>query len=132
LSNATLASASGHCLIVEDQVLIGIALGASLEDAGLQVDGPFISCAAALEWLDANTPAVAIIDYRLKDGCCLELVRALRSRGIPFVIYSGLPRLSDLDPAFGDAPWLEKPIGRIDLLNAVAGLVPAPLSATAL
>src|SRR4051794_31515379 len=101
-----------------------MALGASLEDAGLQVEGPFTSRAAALEWLDANTPGIAIIDYRLKDGCCLEIARALCSRGVPFIVYSGLPRLADLDPAFRNAPWLEKPIGRHDLLNAVAQLVP--------
>jgi DNA-binding response OmpR family regulator len=124
LSNATHASASTRCLIVEDQALIGLALGASLEDAGLQFDGPFTTRAAALDWLAANTPGIAIIDYRLNDGCCLEVARALCSRGVPFIVYSGLPRLADLDPAFGDAPWLEKPTDRIALLKAVARLVP--------
>jgi DNA-binding response OmpR family regulator len=101
--------------------LIGMALEAYLEDAGYEVAGPFATCAAALVSLDTQTPQVAVIDYRLQDGCCLK--RVLRARGIPFLVYSGLPRLPDLSPEFEGAVWLEKPTDRPELLKAVAKLV---------
>jgi DNA-binding response OmpR family regulator len=56
------------CMIVEDQALIGISLEAFLEEAGFSVAGPFLSCADALRWLEHNTPHVAVLDVRLRDG----------------------------------------------------------------
>jgi DNA-binding response OmpR family regulator len=117
--------ASARCLLVEDQALIGMALEAYLEEAGYEVAGPFGTCAAALAALDTQTPQVAVIDYRLQDGCCLKLVRGLRALGIPFLVYSGLPRLPDLSSEFRGAPWLEKPADRPALLKAVAMLLAA-------
>src|SRR5215216_1061207 len=49
------------CMIVEDQTLIGMALEAYQEDAGFSVAGPFPSCADALQWLEHNTPQVAVL-----------------------------------------------------------------------
>src|SRR5688572_7496018 len=71
--------ASARCPLVEDQALIGMALEAYLEDAGYEVAGPFGTCAAALASLDTQTPQVAVIDYRLQDGCCLKVVRVVLS-----------------------------------------------------
>ncbi len=56
------------CMIVEDQALIGMSLEAFLEDDGFSVAGPFLSCADALRWLEHNTPHVAVLDVRLRDG----------------------------------------------------------------
>jgi CheY-like chemotaxis protein len=123
---------SPRCLIVEDQVLIGMGLEACLEDAGYEVVGVFGTGRAALQSLETATPDVALVDYMLNDGCCLAVVRALTSRGIPFVVYSGVRRPSDLGPEFQHAPWLEKPIGRSDLLDAIAKLVRSPLHRSSL
>ena len=117
--------ASSRCLLVEDQALIGMALEAYLEDAGYEVAGPFGTCAAALAALDTQPLQVAVVDYRLQDGCCLRLVRVLRARGIPFLVYSGLPRLLDLSSEFEGIPWLEKPTDRPELLKAVVMLLAA-------
>jgi DNA-binding response OmpR family regulator len=114
-----------RCLLVEDEALIGMALEAYLEDAGYEVAGPFATCAAAVASLDMQTPEVAIIDYKLRDGCCLKLVRVLRAMEVPFLVYSGLPRLPDLSSEFEGAVWLEKPTDRPELLMALAKLVSA-------
>jgi DNA-binding response OmpR family regulator len=114
-----------RCLVAEDQTLIGMALKAYLEDAGYDVAGPFATSSAALAALDTHTPAVAIIDYALKDGCCLVLARVLRDLGVPFLVYSGLPRLPDLNSEFESVSWLEKPTDRPELLKAVANLLSA-------
>jgi DNA-binding response OmpR family regulator len=97
------------CLIVEDQALIAMALEASLEEAGIAVLGVFSSNAGALSWLSRNTPQMALIDVVLKDGACTALAQALRQKGVPFAIYSGLP-LTDRRPCeLKGVPWLEKP-----------------------
>ena len=122
---AKLAVAPGgmRCLIAEDEGLIGMALEACVQDEGYAVIGPFATCTAALHAFEAHTPEVGTIDYKLKDGCCLELARAFLKRNVPFLVYSGLPRLPELNPEFRDVPWLEKPTGRADLLGALAFLI---------
>src|SRR5918997_3655838 len=74
------------CMIVEDQALIGMSLEASLEEAGFEVAGPFMSNAQALRWLENAAPDLALLDVMLKDGTSLRIARELKSRGVPFVI----------------------------------------------
>src|ERR671913_826476 len=93
-------TARRRCMIVEDQVLIGMALQVSLDEAGFETAGPFMSNAASLRWLHVNTPELALLDVLLKDGPCVQLARELKSRGIPFAIYSGLPRAADAPDEF--------------------------------
>ena len=107
------------CLIVEDQVLIGLSLEAYLEEFGYQVAGPLTTAASALAWLKSRTPDLAILDYVLPDGSCLELARELQRRSVPFLIYSGRSRPAETPPEFLNVPWLEKPTARDQLLRAV-------------
>ena len=119
------------CLLIEDQALIGMALEATLEDAGFRVAGPFMSNAEALAWLDQHTPDLALLDVLLKDGPCTRLVRALRQRNIPFAIYSGL-RPDSRPPDLAATRWLEKPASREKLtsvLREIARTTPAGASA---
>jgi DNA-binding response OmpR family regulator len=109
------------CLIAEDQVLVGMALEACLEEAGFQVVGPFTSNAEALSCLESLTPDLALLDVMVKDGPSIALARELRNRGVRFVIYSGLKPQVDT-PEFRDAPWLEKPVGREKLVAAMREL----------
>lgn len=76
-------------LLLEDEALIAITLQDDLQDAGYEVAGPFVTCAAALEWLGTETPNTAILDAALKDGPCREIALELSRRGVPFLIYSG-------------------------------------------
>ncbi|MET0527472.1 MAG: response regulator [Microvirga sp.] len=110
------------CLIVEDQALIGMALEAYLEEFGYQVAGPLTSNASALAWLESNTPDLAILDYVLSDGSCLELVRELRRRRVPFLIYSGHSRKAETPEEFQNVPWLEKPAARAQLLQEIESM----------
>jgi two-component SAPR family response regulator len=109
------------CLIVEDQALIGLSLEAYLEENGYQVAGPFLTNADALRWLERHTPELALLDVILKDGPCLELARLLKSRGVPFAIYSGL-KPQGVPPELEEVPWLQKPVGRADLARVLAEL----------
>ncbi|WP_414472491.1 response regulator [Microvirga sp. M2] len=108
-----------RCMIVEDQALIGMSLEAFLEDAGFRVEGPFMSNAQAMSWLETETPDIALLDVMLKDGTSVEIARALKSRGIPFVIYSGLPAASYGPSELQGVIWLEKPVSRETLAAAL-------------
>jgi DNA-binding response OmpR family regulator len=111
-------------LIVEDQVLIAMSLEAYLEDVGYELAGPFRSNSEALAWLDSSTPDLAILDYKLNDGLCIDLARTLRSRGVPFVVYSGDRHAPGMPPEFEGAPWIEKPCPRQVFLDVLTTLVP--------
>jgi DNA-binding response OmpR family regulator len=111
------------CLVVEDQALIGMALEASLEDAGFRIAGPFTRMDDAVSWLARHTPDIALLDLVLGDGSCTRLATTLRERGVPFAIYSGVRPPAERPPELAGVPWLEKPVSRGDLAAALAGLV---------
>lgn len=115
-----------RCMIAEDQVLIGMAMEASLEEAGFRVVGPFLSNDEALRSLEDETPDVAVLDVVMKDGSSVAIARELKRRGVRFAIYSGLQAAPDA-PEFRDAPWLEKPVSRETLIATMRELA-APAS----
>ena len=78
----THSNSSPLVLILEDEALIGLNLRDDLLDAGFQVEGPFNTCAAALEWLQMATPDKAILDAALKDGPCREIALELERRTV--------------------------------------------------
>ena len=119
-----------RCMIVEDQALIGMSLEAFLEDAGFNVAGIFMSNTHALQWLEEDVPDVAVLDIMIRDGTSLEIARALKRRGVPFAIYSGLPPKGDCPTELQDVPWLEKPVSR-ETLVSVLGQLTAPESGKA-
>jgi DNA-binding response OmpR family regulator len=97
-------------LFLEDEALIAITLQDDLQDAGYEVAGPFVTCAAALEWLGTETPNTAILDATLKDGPCREVALELSRREVPFLIYSGHHEDRQLLAEFHHVVWLEKPV----------------------
>jgi DNA-binding response OmpR family regulator len=114
------------CLVAEDESLIALALEACLDEAGFDVAGPFPANRDALGSLDGPRPGLAILDpglaildVVLKDGPCLTLARELKSRGVPFAVYSGLPAPEELPPELRDVPWLEKPVPREALIRVL-------------
>jgi DNA-binding response OmpR family regulator len=112
-----------YCMIVEDQALIGLALEASLEEAGFRTAGPFATAGKALLWLENNTPELALLDVMLKDGACVLIARELKKRGVPFAVYSGLRSTVDAPPELQGVPWLEKPVSREALARALESLL---------
>lgn len=109
-------------LVVEDETIIGLALSELVEDEGCTVIGPFCRADHAMAALDRETPDVAILDHMLRDGSCIELVRLLRARAVPFVIYSGDYQRPDMPVELQQAPWFEKPGRFADLCETINGL----------
>ena len=113
------------CLVAEDEALIGMALEAYLEDLGIDVAGAYPSCSEAARWVETHTPELAILDFKLKDGSCTDLARSLLARGVPVIIYSGIPGTNDERQDLAGASWLEKPVDRATLLNVALRLAPS-------
>ena len=110
-------------MVVEDEAIIAMSLEDGLIDQGFRVVGPFSACAAALAALETGTPDVAILDAVLSDGPCLELARALRDRGVPFMIYSGADAFDEHATELVGVPWVEKPSPLDSVLKAAVKLV---------
>ena len=96
-------------LILEDEALIGLNLRDDLQDAGYRVEGPFTTCAAALEWLQMATPDTPVLYAALKDGPCRAIAQELTRRDVPFLIYSGYHEDPELLAAFSHVTCIEKP-----------------------
>jgi DNA-binding response OmpR family regulator len=119
------ATPSGQrILVAEDEALISLILSGDLRDEGYMIAGPFSRGQEALAWLADDTCDLAIVDYMLRDGPCTALARALRERGVPFVIFSGYARDLERDDEFADVPWFDKPASLDALLEALAALSP--------
>ena len=119
-----------HCLIVEDEVLVGMDLEDALSQAGFAVRwvaSPDIASAL----LATDRPDVVVLDIVLRDRSCTALACELRRRGIPIVVHSGYAAAEAPDGLAG-VPWLEKPADMATLLAAVSAVLPpGPRSAPA-
>ncbi|MER8857573.1 response regulator [Mesorhizobium sp. M0757] len=111
-------------VVLEDEALIALDVEQSLCDAGYNVLAVLPSSSEALEWLQSNSPDVAVLDIELNDGNCEAVARLLHERNIPFVVHSAIafdPRYHD--PIFQKGTWVSKPAGDGDVTNAVAACV---------
>lgn len=97
-------------LLLEDQALITLYVEELLHEAGFGTIKACSSCAAAARWLDGQTPALAVIETRLRGNACSPLAATLQRRNIPFIVHSveserdsGCPHLKHR------REWLEKP-----------------------
>ena len=111
-------------LIAEDKPLIAVSYEDIVTDAGLSVEGAFLSCESAEKWLSVHNPDVAILAVTLQDGNCAELAKKLCGREIPFLVVSGHSAESEgIDEIFKSAPWLEKSVTSAALEAALHSLI---------
>src|SRR5262249_23176803 len=108
-------------LVVEDEVLVGMALADSIRDAGHAAAGPFAACEPALRAIEAGEVSSAILDVNLGPrGTRYPVARELARRHSPFDFRSAYPRAS-LDRAFDDVPLFQKPLANARLRDIIAG-----------
>lgn len=97
-------------LVVEDNVFLAVDLSEAIEELDGRVVGPTNRISQALELLDSQEIAAAIVDTQLTDLDIFTLTSRLTQLGIPFVIQaeSALPEtVSFLHP---EVPVLRKPV----------------------
>ena len=110
-------------LILEDEVLIGMDLVDTFEDAGLDVLPLARSVEEGLKMAASEAIDVALLDVSLPDGSGFEVGRVLEDRGIPFAFHSGHVTRSEAQADFPDAGWIAKPAEPDDLIRTVGRLV---------
>jgi CheY-like chemotaxis protein len=109
-------------LIVEDEAIVAFSIECEVEDAGGEIVGPAHTLGEAQRLLDEPID-VAILDINLNGETVWPVARALRDRGVPYVLASANcddPRATD--PAFADVPCFDKPVPLPRLIATVADL----------
>ncbi|MFT4150637.1 MAG: HWE histidine kinase domain-containing protein [Paracoccaceae bacterium] len=104
-------------LIVEDQMLIAMALEMAFQDEGLTVTGVAPNVATALDLLDRDPPDMAVLDINLGTELSFPVAHRLRDRGIPFVFATGYGTGFTLPEALADAPVVGKPYDAAEILR---------------
>jgi CheY-like chemotaxis protein len=98
-----------NVLLLEDEPFIALDIEDMLRELGAASVTTFDTRAEGIKWLTANTPDLAIVDPRLNDGVCLDVVETLLSAEVPFVVYSGAAVDDDASDAFARGTWIDKP-----------------------
>jgi CheY-like chemotaxis protein len=84
----------------------------------------------ALEKLQAEKPALAIVDVLLPDMMGYDVGHGLRNAGVPFLFMTGVFKggraASDARTLHGAAGYFEKPFEARKLVEAIRALLPAP------
>ena len=116
--------AQASILIVEDQVIVALELQDALEAAGYTVVGPAGRVDEALRLSRSQRIDAAVLDYDLHGQKVLPVARALKSRGVPYVLVTGYAAesLGDLS----GAPHMQKPVRGEAVVRAVDALVGHP------
>lgn len=106
-------------LVVEDSVLVAMAVEAALTDRGYEVIVAG-SLAAARQRLRQGTIAAALLDVNLPDGTTLELACEFVALGIPVAICSGIDSGS-VPTGYPPTARFEKPVEAERLADWVDG-----------
>jgi CheY-like chemotaxis protein len=101
-------------LVVEDELLVALALEDMLLELGHEIIGPAARISAAHDLLDEQRPDCAILDVNVNGETTYALAQALTERNIPFMFVTGYQRSSLAEP-FQNRPILQKPFRSDDL-----------------
>ncbi len=124
------ALAGKRILVVEDEAIIAGMIEDMLSELGAIVVGPAGTLAKAIE-LAGNEPIdAAMLDVNIRSERVDTVAKALRGRGVPFVLATGYGAAAAA--GMGGAPVIEKPFTRDRLESALThALAMAPRSQTA-
>jgi DNA-binding response OmpR family regulator len=116
MQSASLAGRS--ILVVEDEPLIAMDIEQAFKSAGARV----ILTRTPRDALSLieDTLSAVVLDHGLGDGDSSDLCGLLKSRNIPFVLYSGY---GQLEGACSDAVLVRKPESPQVLVTTVLGLL---------
>lgn len=96
-------------LVAEDEMIVGVDLCDTVQEAGYDVAGPYDTASSALESLAHRTPDLAILDVRLDDGEVFPLAEKLMEANVPVIFHSGQVTPGEVNVRFPDALALSKP-----------------------
>ena len=106
-------------LIVEDEVLIALDIANAFERAGAKV-ATTSTLREANELVEQDDLSAAILDHALGREDSSRLCGRLKERGIPYVIYTGFDKVSEIGQ---DGVHVSKPASPDVLVATVEGLL---------
>jgi DNA-binding NtrC family response regulator len=112
-------------LVVEDEVLLALALEDDLVSAGCTVIGPFRTLASATEACRRERFDLATLDVNLGGELVYPLADELVARRMPFVLITGYGS-ADLPERFRTLPRLTKPYDPVVLIREIRRAMARP------
>ena len=96
-------------LVAEDELIIGVDLCDTVEEAGYRVEGPHNRLDSAMLSIQKQRPDVAILDVRLDDGDVFPLAEALMKEKVPVIFHSSRVSPQEMRDRFPQALACSKP-----------------------
>jgi len=88
-----------HILLVEDDILIGLDLRQTLEEAGATVTGPIARVSEGVAVAASTDFDFAVLDFRIIGGSAQPIAETLIEHHVPFLFYTASEtRVADLWP----------------------------------
>ena len=112
-------------LVVEDDDMLGQAIGLCVEEAGYEVAGVAQTVDAALTTLHHRSVDAALLDVNLRGELVFAVADALAERGVPFVFVTGQPA-SSIPETHRHRPLVPKPYYDAALCAALASVLSGP------
>lgn len=117
-------------LVVEDEMLVVMAIEDMLEDLGCTSVKRAASVQQALALIDAQAFDLATLDVNLNGRDSYAVAQALSDRGVPFTFSTGYGR-HGVSESYTGRPVLNKPFSRTQLVEILTGLLAEPLGEAA-
>ena len=110
-------------LVLEDEILIGMDLVDTFEEAGGNVLPLAQSVERGIELVRDHTIDIGLLDVSLPDGSGFEVARLLADNGVPFAFHSGHVTRGEAQEEFPDAGWIAKPAEPARLIEVLSKLL---------
>lgn len=110
----------GDCLVLEDNMVIGLDASDMLSDLGadhVHISG---SVSDALDFIAANTVTFALLDMNLGNETSLPVIEKCQELGIPVLLATGYGAQNDLPQEAAKVAVLKKPYNADSLRSAMA------------
>ncbi len=121
----TMPLAGRHIFVVEDEVLVAMALELALREAGCTVEGPITTLAEAMLPAAQVDADAAVLDLNLGGQRVYPVATLLAQRNVPFIFLTGYDA-DELPPEFADRPHLKKPFTMERVLDMLESLLQDP------
>lgn len=115
-------------LIVEDSILLTLALQDMCDSLGWALVGPAVTLADGLRLARAEPIDLALLDVEIGDSQSWDIAAVLQERGIPFAFTTGHNIDRILPARFSSAPILRKPFRLAGIEEMINALLPAAAS----
>ena len=106
-------------LIVEDEPLVAMDLGAMVEELGYSILTTVSSVEEGLSQLKSRKPDFAILDANLRGESSMPVAEALSALSIPVIFSTGYAEIPDMPEDLSKAQILSKPISKEQLAQAI-------------